>query len=80
MYSVQAYVDLAAPVKKLNCLDDVLCFFVLVKSYHEKKKNGLIYITTDFFFLCKMFEKHLWNTFFLLYVVIEIRQPVKEIL
>ena len=26
------------PVKKLNCLNDVLCFFVLVKSYREKKK------------------------------------------
>ena len=24
-------------VKKLNCLNNVLCFFVLVKSYREKK-------------------------------------------
>ena len=30
---------LVGPVKKLNCLNNVLCFFVLVKSYREKKNK-----------------------------------------
>ena len=30
---------IVGPVKKLNCLNDVLCFFVLVKSYREKKNK-----------------------------------------
>ena len=33
---------LTAPVKKLNCLDNALCFFVLVKSYCEKDIKSLI--------------------------------------
>ena len=37
----RAFAYLAAPVGGLNCLDNVLCFFVLVKSYREKSIRGL---------------------------------------
>ena len=30
---------LVGPVKKLNCLNNVFCLFVLVKSYREKRKS-----------------------------------------
>ena len=37
----RAFAYLAAPVGGLNCLDNVLRFFVLVKSYREKNITGL---------------------------------------
>ena len=30
---------IVGPVKKLNCLNNVLCFFVLVKPYREKNNK-----------------------------------------
>ena len=33
--------SLVGPVKKLNCLNNLLRFFVLVKSYREKKSLKL---------------------------------------
>ena len=62
---------LVGPVKKLNCLNNVLCSFVLVKSYREKKMfkpetNNLIYITTlvvFFYILAGSLKYHLMNLY-----------------
>ena len=55
------------PVKKLDFLNNVLCFFVLVKSYREKKnKNFKTDLIISFILLLKEFQEFIfenWNRF-----------------
>ena len=55
----QTFAYLTAPTKKLNCLNDVLPFFVLVKSYHEKNKKFETALITSFILQlsCTFFNK-----------------------
>ena len=50
------------PVKKLNFLNNVLCFLVLVKSYREKQnKKFKTDLITSFILLLKEFQEFIFE-------------------